>query len=98
MIAKNGGESNPAFKKNHYTVTSEKIIAWNCERTYRTYSIHLLSLAFWYFVFIFTLDCIDNITLLAPIHTLSIASVMVANGNKIKSWSGTFEICDNTMT
>ena len=29
--------------------------------------------------------------------TLSIVSVMVANGNKVKSWPGSFKICDNTI-
>ena len=48
--------------------------------------------------FIFTLDYTDDITLLTPIHTLSIVSVMVANGSKVKSWPGSFEICYNTMT
>ena len=63
-------------------------ITWICDRTCKTHSIHLPCKTFWHFDFTFTLDCTDELTLLAPIHTSSIVSVMVANGNKVKSWPG----------
>ena len=64
----------------HYIVTNQKFILLEfvIEPVEPTAFISddLSYMNFWQFVFIFTLDCTDNLTSLAPIHTLSIVSVM----------------------
>ena len=90
----------PLIKQEiHYVVTNEKfpLLEFVIEPVEPTAFIFPVW-RFDTFVFIFTLGFTDNLTLLAPIHNLCIVSVMVASGKKVKSWSGSFKICDTTIT
>ena len=76
----------------HYVMTNEKctlheFVIEPLEPTGLIF--HFLTLCF-----IFT---IHYTYALVHIHTFFIVSVLVANGNKAKSWPGSFQSCDDTM-
>ena len=62
----------------HYVVTNEKFILLEFVLEPLELVHELLTVS------IFTIDCTDDLNLLAPIHTLSIVSVKVAISNKVK--------------